>query len=87
MTVAKDTIQFPDIEPASTYLTLLVLKLYQSIFAGTFSLTPSGNKFLLVAVWHITGWLIIIPATINSAETVMEFMTKEISEFFHPLAW
>jgi hypothetical protein len=54
-------------------------------FAGPFSETPRGNKYLLLMVDHFTGWVEAKPTRSNSAEdTAWAFYTEWISRYGVP---
>ena len=53
-------------------------------FAGPFSVTSSGNRFVLVAVEHLTGWPIAIATADSTARAVLDFVKREIVYSFGP---
>ena len=50
-------------------------------FAGPFPETQRGYKHLLVCVEHLTGWPIVVPTNVATAEIVRDFVSTEI---IHP---
>lgn len=59
--------------PISTLFDVISIDL-----AGPCPCTPSGKKFFLVAIEHLTGWPIAISTDEAAALTVIAFMRKEI---------
>ena len=53
-------------------------------FAGPFPATSSGNRTMLAAVKHLTGWPIAIATADSTAQVVLDFIKKEIMYSFGP---
>ena len=53
-------------------------------FAGPFPATSSGNRFVLVAVEHLTGWPIAMATSDSTAQVVLKFVKREIMYSFGP---
>ena len=53
-------------------------------FAGPFPATSSGNRFVLVAVEHLTGWPIAIATANSTGQVVLGFVKREILYSFGP---
>ena len=53
-------------------------------FAGPFPATSSGNRFVRVAVEHLTGWPIAIATADITAQVVLKFVKREIMYSFGP---
>ena len=47
-------------------------------FAGPLPLTPRGNRFLLIAVEHLTGWPMAVPLPTNLSTDVASFVEENI---------
>ena len=54
-------------------------------FAGPFPAISCRNRFVLVAVEHLTGSPIAIATADSTAQVVLEFVKKEIMYSFGPL--
>ena len=69
----KTTLQFPMTSLFDTY----------SIdFAGPLPRTPSGKRYILIAVEHLTGWPITRAIVTSTPEEVLEFVKEEIIHCF-----
>ena len=71
-----------------TTLRILISSLFRVFsidFTGPSPATSSGNRFVLVAVEHLTGWPIAIPTANSTSQMVLDFVKKEIMySFGHP---
>ena len=77
-------------QPLGTYKTTLkvpVTSLFHTFsidFAGPLPLSTHKNRFLLVAVEHLTNWPIAIPCTNATADVVIDFVKTHIIYTFGP---
>lgn len=55
-----------------------LLDVFSIDFASPFPETTAGNKFLLVSVEHLTGWPIVSPTKLATAQTVLNFIKQKI---------
>ena len=53
-------------------------------FAGPLPRTAKGNRFLLIAVEHLTGWPIARATAASTADVVLNFVKDEIIYSFGP---
>lgn len=53
-------------------------------FSGTFPLSASGSKYVLICVKHLTWWTIARATSGPTPETVIGFAVKEIVRPFRP---
>ena len=65
----KNTLRFPMTSLFHTY---------SVDFAGLLPRTPTGNKCVLVAIEHLTGWPIARATESSTAEEVLRFMKEEM---------
>ena len=66
-----------------TPLTIL-FDLFSIDFAGPLPTSRAGNKYMLVCVEHLTGWLIVIPTSNSTGGTVINFVGDHILHPFRP---
>ena len=69
----KTTLRFPMTSLFDTY---------SVDFAGPLPRTPTGEKYILVAVEHLTGWPIARATATSTAEEVLKFVKEEIIHCF-----
>ena len=76
--------------PISKYKTILVrpisslFGIFSIAFAGLFPTISSENRFVLVAVEHLTGCPIFIATADSTAQAVLAFVKREIMYSFGP---
>ncbi len=70
-----------------TTLRLPIAPLFETFsidFAGPFPESKAGDKYILIAVEHLTNWPLAIPTIDSTASTVMMFIENEIITPFSP---